>query len=252
VPGLPDVSLTAFGVAAARAAETDRGDRLFADPFAAAFVRAAGSSGWAQGSERRRPGALVDWINVRTRFLDDLLLETCASGARQIVILGAGLDARAFRLPWPDKVRLFELDLPGVLQFKQSVIESEGWQPSCERIAVPVDLTEDWSRHLLGAGFEAGSPVAWIAEGLLAYLSQQTSDSLVAHTAELSASGSGPADYVGLWRSANAEQAVEWLGSYGWRAKVFDVLERSAAYGRPLSQQARGENNARLVDAEWR
>ncbi len=276
MPGLPDVSLTAFGVAAARAAETDRGDRLFADPFAAAFVRAAGSSGWAQGSERRRPGALVDWINVRTRFLDDLLLETCASGARQIVILGAGLDARAFRLPWPDKVRLFELDLPGVLQFKQSVIESEGWQPSCERIAVPVDLTEDWSRHLLGAGFEAGSPVAWIAEGLLAYLSQQTSDSLVAHTAELSASGSrlgltlatarrlkawreahpegssGPADYVGLWRSANAEQAVEWLGSYGWRAKVFDVLERSAAYGRPLSQQARGENNARLVDAEWR
>jgi len=273
---LPEVSLTAFGVAAARAAETARADRLFADPFAAGFVRAAGSTRWADDLGEGRRAALVAWINVRTRFLDDLLLEACAGGARQVVILGAGLDARAFRLAWPEAVRLFELDLKGVLEFKHAVIEAEGWQPACVRISVPVDLSEDWSGPLLRAGFASGSAVVWIAEGLLAYLSPTTSDSLVVRAAELSPPGSrlgltlasarrlnswreahreapdGPEDYLALFRSAHAEQAVEWLGSHGWQAKLFDVAERSAAYGRPLGQDIAGGNAARLVDAERR
>ena len=66
-----------------------------------------------------------------------------------MVILGAGLDARAFRLGWPDKLRVFEIDLPRVLEFKEQVVRAEGWRPSCERIIVPVDLSEDWSRPLV-------------------------------------------------------------------------------------------------------
>ena len=63
---------------------------------------------------------------MRTRFLDDLLLDACAGGTRQVVIFGAGLDARAFRLSWPEGVRLFELDMPGVLEFKDEVVRAKG------------------------------------------------------------------------------------------------------------------------------
>jgi methyltransferase (TIGR00027 family) len=282
LPLLPDVALTAFGVAAARASETARPDRLFDDPFAAGFLRAAASQHWSRDrGERRRPEALTAWISVRTRFLDELLLKASGEGARQVVILGAGLDARAFRLHWPERLRLFELDMPGVLEFKAEVIATEGWQPTCERIEVPVDLSEDWSRPLGEAGFDAKASVAWIAEGLLAYLSPEASDFLVARAAELSPSGSrlgitlasarrlqawraahcegatGTGDYVALWRSAKADQTVEWLAAQGWRAKDYDVAERASAYGRPLDQRGAGatvgapeRNRARLVDAE--
>jgi methyltransferase (TIGR00027 family) len=219
---------------------------------------------------------LVAWVTVRTRFLDDLVLDACAGGCRQVVILGAGLDARAFRLAWPDGLRVFELDLAGVLEFKEQVVRAEAWRPSCERITVPVDLSEDWTRPLGDAGFDAGAPVAWLAEGVLAYLSPQASNSLVVRAAELSVPTSrlgltlassrrlqawreahpdgtgGPGDYVALWRSAPPAEAIEWLASHGWHAEVFDVAERSAAYGRPLEQDARRTNGARLVDADRR
>ena len=285
---LPDVSLTAFGIAAFRAAETARDDGLFADPYAEGFLRAAEPSSWsAPETGRRRREGLATWVSVRTRFLDDLLLEACADGARQVVILGAGLDARGFRLHWPTGLRLYELDMAGVLQFKQAVIDSEGWRPACERVAVAVDLSEDWTRPLFEAGFDASRHVAWVAEGLLAYLSPATSDALVARAGELSQPGSrfgltlassrrlrawreahregadDPDDYVSLWRSANAEQAVQWLAANKWRAEVFEIEERAASYGRPLSGRARADeggapaaneaarerSGARLVDA---
>ena len=277
-PTLPAVGRTAVGVAAVRAAETQRAERLFADPLAASFVRAAGSSRRRpDGPEgRHRHVSLAAWITVRTRFLDDLVLDACARGCRQVVILGAGLDARAFRLGWPDKLRVFEIDLPQVLEFKEQVVQAEGWRPSCERITVPVDLSEDWSRPLGDAGFDAGTPVTWLAEGLLAYLSPRAGDSLVVRAAELSVRGSRlgltlassrrlqawrethPAgtsiqgDYVALWQSAGPEQAIGWLASHGWHGEVFDMAERAASYGRPLEHDARHANGARLVDAERR
>lgn len=271
---LPEVSLTGFAVAAGRAAESERPDRLFYDPFAAGFLVASDAKRPEEESRRRQ--GLAVWITVRTRFLDDLVLDACVKGARQVVILGAGLDARAFRLAWPEGLRLYELDMPGVLGFKQRVIESEGWRPTCERVPVPVDLSDDWTKPLLTAGLDAAAPVAWIAEGLLAYLSPDTSDQLIERAAALSPArsrfgltlasarrleqwrrahpdGTGTEhDYLALWRSANAEQAVEWLAAGGWRAQLFEVSERSAAYGRPISSEPTGgirETGARLVDA---
>jgi methyltransferase (TIGR00027 family) len=274
-PVLPPVGETAVGVAQVRAAEADRSDRLFTDLLAASFVRAAGLN------DRRRDGAvapgrrpsLVAWITVRTRFLDDLVLDACGSGCRQVVILGAGLDARAFRLDWPAKLRLWELDLAQVLEFKQKVVDADGWRTHCERIAVPVDLSENWPQALLEAGFDAHARVTWLAEGLLAYLSPEASDSLVARAGELSVpesrmgltlasperlqawraahpDGAGrPGDYVALWRSTAPELATEWLAAHGWHAEIFNAAERSAAYGRPIEEHARQTSGARLVDA---
>jgi methyltransferase (TIGR00027 family) len=274
-PILPAVGMTVVGVAAMRAAETERPERLFSDPFAAAFVQAAGPIDRPPSdARRRRRASLADWVVVRTRFLDDLVLDACARGCRQVVILGAGLDARAFRLAWPDKLRVFEVDLAEVLEFKEQVVRDEGWRPSCERVTVPTDLSGNWSVPLSEQGFEAGTKVAWLAEGLLAYLSSEASDSLVIRAAELSAPGSRlgltlasahrlqawreahpdgtgePGDYVALWRSAGADQAVEWLASHGWHAEVFDIAERAASYARTLDPDAVHAGGARLVNAE--
>jgi methyltransferase (TIGR00027 family) len=202
-----------------------------------------------------------------------VLVDACAGGCRQVVILGAGLDSRAFRVPWPEGTRLWELDLANVIAFKEQVIQAEGWQPGCERIAVPVDLAENWGEPLLGAGFDAGAPVAWVAEGLLAYLSAQVRDALVARAAGLSVPGSrmgltlaasdrlaewrkahpdGKADrgdYVALFRSSAPDDPIGWLATHGWRAALYDVAERSAAYGRRLHGDDAGPDGARLVDA---
>lgn len=56
---------------------------------------------------------------IRTRFYDDYLTAATAAGSRQVVLLAAGLDTRAFRLAWPAGTRVFELDLPGVLAFRR-------------------------------------------------------------------------------------------------------------------------------------
>jgi methyltransferase (TIGR00027 family) len=277
---IPPVGLTAIGVAAIRAAESERPDRLFDDPYAAGFARWAGD--WRPGptapatdAAARTRSRLILWIIVRTRFLDDVLLNACAGSCRQVVILGAGLDSRAFRLPWPDGTRLWELDLADVIEFKERVLHAESWRAGCERITVPVDLAEDWSEPLLGAGFDAGAPVAWVAEGLLAYLSADVRDALVARAAALSVPGSrmgltlaasdrlaawrkahpdGKADrgdYMALFRSTAPDDPIGWLAAQGWQASLFDVAERSAAYGRGLDNgdDDGGPDGARLVDA---
>jgi methyltransferase (TIGR00027 family) len=271
------VGLTAIGVAAIRAAESVRPDRLFDDPFEGGFARAAGD--WRpsadapateeQARSRRR---LTSWITVRTRFLDDVVLDACAGPCRQVVILGAGLDSRAFRLAWPGGTRLWELDLPQVVEFKEQVLRAEEWRPRCERVAVPVDLTGDWGEPLQNAGFDAGVPVAWVAEGLLAYLAAEVRDALLTRAAGLSVTGSrvgltlaasdrlgawrnahpngiaDRGDYVALWRSAAPADPAGWLAAHGWRATLYDVAERSIAYGRPL-EDGDGVERARLVDA---
>jgi methyltransferase (TIGR00027 family) len=259
------------GVAAIRAAESSRPDRLFHDPFAAHFVTAAG---W----ERPRPDPgrddhLSAWIAVRTRFLDEIVLSACGGGCRQVVILGAGLDARAFRLDWPAGTRLWELDLPAVLEFKERVAWSEGWSPTCWRRTLAVDLSGDWGGALTAAGLDPGAPVTWLAEGLLAYLTEQVGNRIISGAADLSVPGSrigltvasperlrawreahpggraARGDYVALWQSAPPEDPGRWLASLGWEATVYGTADRSSAYGRVLGEIGGELSGAGLVDA---
>ena len=127
---LPDgVSMTALGVAWVRAGESERPDRLFDDPLAARFLAASGWEprplGELSGDETTTRAMLVlaQSVIVRTRFLDDVLADAWSGGCRQVVILGAGLDTRAFRLAWPAGSRCFELDLPAVLDFKERLCQ---------------------------------------------------------------------------------------------------------------------------------
>ncbi|AEK44223.1 methyltransferase [Amycolatopsis mediterranei S699] len=81
---------------------------------------------------------------------------------RQIVLLGAGLDTRAFRLGRPAAARVFEVDLPEVFEFKEAVLAEQGATAAAERIVVGFDLRDAWAGPLTAVGFDAAQPTAWL------------------------------------------------------------------------------------------
>jgi methyltransferase (TIGR00027 family) len=180
------VADTGVLVAAIRAEETRRPDRLFDDPFA---DRLAGESG-----RRMLAEAVVTsgdkstlQIVVRTRFWDEALL-AAVPPVRQVVIVAAGLDARAYRLPWPDGTTVFELDQPAVIAAKAETLAGD--EPRCRRVAIGADLTTDWSDTLRSNGFDPELPAAWLMEGLLQYLDEGAVHTLFERVDALSAPGS--------------------------------------------------------------
>ncbi|WP_420037623.1 class I SAM-dependent methyltransferase [Streptomyces sp. cg28] len=193
------VGTTALLVAAARAIETHRPDSLARDPFAEHFVLAASASaGWPtrlrhvpDGDANPLWGRFARYFGLRTRVLDDFLLQSVrTAGARQVVLLGAGLDTRAYRLDWPPDSVVFEVDRAEVLAFKHRVLDGLSAKPRAARAPVPVDLRADWVAALADVGFDRSAPTVWLAEGLLFYLPADAERSLVAAVDRLSTPGS--------------------------------------------------------------
>ncbi|NEB36245.1 class I SAM-dependent methyltransferase [Streptomyces sp. SID14515] len=201
------VGVTALLVAAARAIETHRPDSLARDVYAEHFVRAApASTGWPvhprevpDGDTNPLWGRFARYFGLRTRVLDDFLLRSAHAGnARQVVLLGAGLDSRAFRLDWPPGCVIFEIDREEVLAFKHRVLGGLSATPKAARVPVPMDLRDDWAGALPGAGFDPAAPSVWLVEGLLFYLSPAAETYLIDTVDRLSAGGSALAFEVKL------------------------------------------------------
>lgn len=183
------VGATALAVAMARAHETASDTPLFTDPYAQMFLDAAGARGWRPptGAMGERIRAIGNYAAARTKWFDEFFLAAGAAGIRQSVILAAGLDARAWRLPWIHDSVVFEIDQPQVLRFKEEVLASHRVAPKARHVAVPVDLRQDWPKALRDAGFDASEPTAWSVEGLLPYLPADAQDLLFERITELSA-----------------------------------------------------------------
>lgn len=248
---------TAVGVARVRALETERENALFRDPLAKAFATAGGL--WPSSpplpddeAARRRRLAVSFSIVIRTKFLDDLLQQASASGVRQVVLLGAGMDSRAFRMDWPTGTRLFEVDTAEPLDFKASVLRQEQAVARCERITVAVDLRDDWPDALAAAGHDQALPTVWIAEGLLIYLPEDAVDLLLSRIGAQSAAGSRlgltlgsrgvierfgadavPGSAASMWISEMPDDPMSWLAGHGWEARTHTLRECAEAYGRP-------------------
>ncbi|MDN3351321.1 class I SAM-dependent methyltransferase [Actinomadura sp. DC4] len=261
------VGSTALVVAAARAIETHRHDALARDVYAEHFVRAARVSvGWPV-RPRQVPGGEADplwgrlgrYFGLRTRVLDDFLLRQARAGVRQVVLLGAGLDTRAYRLDWPPGCRVFEIDREGVLAFKGRVLGGLRAAPKAERVAIGVDLRGDWAEALTGAGFDPEAPTAWLAEGVLLYVPRLAERALMAAVDRLSAAGSALAYEVKLgvesadvrespiYAEARRQAGVDFLvlfdrdprpdsagdlAARGWRTSVHTAFDFSRHHGR--------------------
>src|SRR5690349_16144467 len=137
------VGATALSVAAARAVETGSADPLIRDPSAYLLVSTAGqpwerlasSLEWIGDDDhgRRAHRLAIDYHAVRTHYFDAFFADAVAAGIRQVVILAAGLDSRAFRLDWPAGTTVYEIDQPQVVAYKTATLESAGAAPTAER-----------------------------------------------------------------------------------------------------------------------
>jgi len=170
---LGDVSDTARWVAYFRALESERSDALFRDPFAR---RLAGERG--RSIVESLPRGPLSWsLAVRTRVFDDLILDAVRGGARLVLNLAAGLDARPYRLSLPADLRWIEVDLAGIVEFKDEALADE--RPTCVVERVALDVTDSNARRdLLVSVSKAVERALVITEGLLVYLDAEEVASL--------------------------------------------------------------------------
>lgn len=245
------VSRTAVMIAQARADEQTRPDRLFTDPLAGVLAEAAGD---VTDLDFVRELAASHFV-LRTRYFDDFCLAADSGRCAQVVVLAAGLDTRAYRLPWTRHTRLFEVDLPGMVAFKDRVLTDEHARPRCDRVAVPADLRGDWPAALLAAGFDRTRPTAWLLEGVMMFLSDADNDRLLARISSLSPPGSRIAiehfnqEFRRLpqmnqvherFRSLDAladswvADPVRWLARHGWYGTVAAPTRLAGQHGRPV------------------
>lgn len=287
------VGATALGVAMARAAESASENPLFDDPYAQLFIDAATAAGWssafsggtAGSAQARRIRMIWAYAAARTKWFDEFFASAGADGIRQVVILAAGLDARAWRLAWPAGTVVFEIDQPKVLAFKEETLAAHGAEPVARHVAVPVDLRQDWPETLRQAGFDATQPTVWLAEGLLPYLPATAQDLLFERLHELSAPGSRVAvegfgaDYFSeenqrirkvrmdamreeaakagqqvtdvseLFYIEPREDVAEWLTRHGWQARVETSAEVTGRYKPQISGEV-PDIRTEFVDAK--
>jgi methyltransferase (TIGR00027 family) len=298
------VGATALGVASHRAAETESDNPLISDPFARVFLDAVGDGVWNWHSATQLPAELVEaepelplqmeamvgYMASRTKFFDTFFLDATRAGIPQAVILAAGLDSRSWRLPWPDGVTVYELDQPRVLDFKASTLTEHGAQAACNRVAVPVDLRQDWPKALQQAGFDASAPSVWSAEGLMPYLPAAAQELLFDRVQGLTVTGSrvavealGPTfldpdtrakrrarmDRVRevmakadpqreiprtdeLWYFEEREEVGDWFGRHGWDVEVTPSDELMAGYGRRAPKEVKDQVPGNLFVAAQR
>lgn len=241
------VGYTALLVAGWRAVHAVSPQPLVRDEYAKVFIAASQDPYLEQ--VLANPGTSEDEMafprlyGVQTRFFDDFFVAAGEAGIRQAVIVAAGLDSRAYRLDWPERTTVFEIDLPRVLEFKARVLGERGAVPKAHRVDVAADLRTDWSKPLEAAGFDVEIPSAWSVEGVLPYLTDEAQNGLFTRISGLSAPGSRIAvgalgsrlDHDQLEALETSHPGVNMSGNVDFSALTYepatDPAERLAPHG---------------------
>lgn len=171
-------SLTALAVAVARGIGTgpDEVDHVAAQLVppvlgrALAWVGRPNTPAMVRDALRVATLGMVDHVSLRRAAIDAALSRALEVGATQLVVLGAGLDGRAWRLPSLHEVTVFEVDHPATQVGKQRRVA--GRAPLCAAVRfVPIDFERDaLDERLAACGHAADQPTAWIWEGVTPYL----------------------------------------------------------------------------------
>ena len=175
---IQNISDTARWAAVYRARETERPDALFRDPFAR---RLAGE----RGEEIANAIAFSNqntwsWI-ARTYLFDHFITQEIAGGCDLVINLAAGLDARPYRMNLPASLQWIEIDLPGILDYKEEILRDD--KPVCALERIRLDLSDASARREVFAKLGTrGSKALVISEGLIVYF---TADEVGALAQEL-------------------------------------------------------------------
>jgi methyltransferase (TIGR00027 family) len=169
-----DVSDTAFWIAYHRALESARGDALFKDPWAAAL---AGERGRRISEEMPTSGIVAWTVALRTRIIDEYLASAIESGIDTVLSLGAGLDARPYRMKLPASLQWIEADYPHVIEYKESMLRDA--LPGCRLERVKIDLADTAGRQALLERINTQAQgLLILTEGVVPYLANDAVASL--------------------------------------------------------------------------
>lgn len=270
-------SVTALAVCFMRAREQGipEAERVLDDPYARTFLTPSWKVGLSVGARVPRveasfPGwfpGLSTYVVCRHRFIDDALRSALAGGAEQVVLLGAGYDARPWRFAeLLQGRRLFEVDHPATAARKRRIVAKQARWPAVDRVQVDCDFArQDFAERLLAEGFRPGVRTCFVWEGVSMYLSREVIRATLAKLVALGGPGSrvavdflflpdGPGFRETLWRSTpgllhllgepvtfflHPEEAPAFLASCGF--EVLDLAEPAALAaryvrdGRPVS-----------------
>lgn len=243
------VSTTAHAVASMRGLEglLNPETALFNDPYGKLL---GGDIGLGFAEDRvcheRSLADMVDGIAIRTRKIDDEIRRAIDTGFRQICVLGAGLDARPWRLKKgaDHKVHYFEVDFPEIFKYKLATLKSVHAKTEFTYHSVCCDLSLDhWTEHLIAAGFDVQQPTLWVMEGLIGYLTEEEASALF-HilSTELSAPESrivatfltpGCKTSTAMHRFF-PENPLSFVNSHGWTGEQDEIEAIGRQYNRPL------------------
>ncbi len=244
-----DVSDTAFWIAYHRALESARPDALFRDPFAA---RLAGERG-RRISEGMPTSRVVAWtVALRTRIIDDYIISALRSGIDTVLCLGAGLDARPYRMALPPELRWIEADYPHVIDYKEGILRDD--RAACRVERVSIDLADVAERQKLLDRVDAGSQgILVLTEGVIPYLANDEAASLADALRCMRRARLWIVDYlspqaVAFRRRRGVRRSMQnapfkfapgdWFAffdQHGWRVKELHYYpEEAARYSRPM------------------
>ena len=189
---------TARGVALVRAMEMARpeGERISSDPYAKAFVNPFNLETTrllAAAGVLRLIGVepMIDFAIVRERYGHDLIVAEAKVGLDQLVILGAGFDTRAYRIPGIAALPVFEVDHPVTQAEKQAALRKVAPALPARHRFVGVDFeTDDLGQRLRTAGYREDARTLFVWQGVSMYLTAAGIDRTLAFVEQHSAKGS--------------------------------------------------------------
>jgi methyltransferase (TIGR00027 family) len=253
---LSAVGKTAFTVALARAREAARAHPWFVDPLAVRLAAAV-----PHATKERVGLGITAWVAVRTRFLDEMIVQAAGRGIRQVVIVGAGLDARGFRLDLPDGLIIYEVDREEVFAAKRRIVDAARLISPLRREIVIDVLKPGWIDAVADAGWRNDAPTLWILEGFLVYFDGVTRTRILTELADASEGRSELGATVSmrtdgrrnpLWHQFDTSDLAGWLAACGWSANLTDMTAASNRYGRPLPSGPDERLTGMLVSARRR
>jgi methyltransferase (TIGR00027 family) len=244
--------------AANSAAETACPNALYRDPLACELAGDAGRAIWAATRQTAWPGhqtsAPDPAVSIFARFFDDSVCRAVADAAiGQVVIVGAAMDTRAFRLDWPAGLRLFEVDAAEIFEHKEAVLRRLDAHPACHRQTVVVTRDGSFAGRLQRKGFDPAQKAAFLV-GSLQYLTDAAAERTIREISTLASAGSwmglalvsratlasvfmkiffDKLESLGLppWTFGVDDPDV-WLNGFGWDTDTWVAGDPAVSYGR--------------------